>query len=73
MDIKTTDRYGRAVAELISDINVGLAMVEDGQAFMCGKYMGQCDSGEYLAAECRASRSSYGVWDVPGGITRPWD
>jgi endonuclease YncB( thermonuclease family) len=73
LDVKTTDRYGRTVAEVFSDINVGLALVEDGQAFMCRKYMGQCDAREYLAAEYRASRSRYGIWDLPGGITRPWD
>jgi len=29
----TTDRYGRTVAEVISDININLVMVEDGQAY----------------------------------------
>jgi endonuclease YncB( thermonuclease family) len=73
LDVKTTDRYGRTVAEVFSDINVGLALVEDGQAFVYRRYMGQCDAREYLAAEFRASRRRHGVWDVPGGITRPWD
>ncbi|MCP9773883.1 thermonuclease family protein [Synechococcus sp. Tobar12-5m-g] len=70
---QTVDRYGRTVAEVIGEINVGLAMVEDGQAFAYRKYLGQCDSREYLEAEFRASRRRYGVWQVPGGITRPWD
>jgi hypothetical protein len=26
-----------------------------------------------LEAEARASRARLGVWQVPGGITRPWD
>jgi len=30
---KTIDRYGRTVAEVISDININLVMVEDGQAY----------------------------------------
>jgi endonuclease YncB( thermonuclease family) len=72
LDVKTTDRYGRTVAEVVSDINVGLALVEDGQAFVYRKYVAQCDAREYLAAELRARRSRVGVWDVPGGITRPW-
>ena len=42
---------------MISDININLAM----------------DAKEVLDAECRASRRRYGVWQVPGGITRPWD
>jgi endonuclease YncB( thermonuclease family) len=70
---QTVDRFGRTVAEVIGEINRGLAMVEDGQAFVYRKYLGQCDAREYLDAEFRASRHRYGVWQVPGGITRPWD
>jgi endonuclease YncB( thermonuclease family) len=70
---KAIDRYGRTVAEVIGAVNLNLAMVEDGQAFAYRKHLGQCDSREYLDAEFRASRSRYGVWQVPGGITRPWD
>jgi len=73
LDVKTTDRYGRSVAEVISDININLAMVEDGQAFAYRQYLGGCDAKEYLDAEYRASRRRYGVWEVPGGITRPWN
>jgi endonuclease YncB( thermonuclease family) len=70
---QTVDRFGRTVAEVISDINLGLAMVEDGEAFAFRRYLASCDAGEYLAAEDRAMRSRFGVWQVPGGITRPWD
>jgi len=68
----TTDRYGRRVAEVISDININLVMVEDGQAFAYRRYLSGCDAKEYLDAEFRASRHRYGVWQVEGGITRPW-
>jgi endonuclease YncB( thermonuclease family) len=70
---QTIDKYGRSVAEVISDININLAMVGDGQAFAYRKYLGQCDAREYLDAEYRASRHRYGVWQQEGGITRPWD
>ena len=73
LDIKTTDRYGRSVAEVISDININLALVEDGQAFVYRQYLSGCDAKEYLDAEYRASRRRYGIWQVEGGITRPWD
>lgn len=73
LEVKTTDRYSRSVAEVFSDININLAMVEDGQAFAYRQYLGGCDAKEYLDAEYRASRRRYGVWQVPGGITRPWD
>ena len=67
------DRYGRTVAEVIGDININLAMVEDGQAFANRRYLSGCDAREYLEAEFRASRHRFGIWQVQGGITRPWD
>ncbi|MCP9804392.1 thermonuclease family protein [Cyanobium sp. T1G-Tous] len=73
LEVKTTDRYGRSVAEVISDININLALVEDGQAFAYRQYLSGCDAKEYLDAEYPASRRRYGVWQVEGGITRPWD
>jgi len=73
LQTQTIDKYGRSVAEVISDININLAMVEDGQAFAYRKYLGQCNAKEYLDAEYRASRHRYGVWQQEGGITRPWD
>ncbi|WP_322781863.1 thermonuclease family protein [Synechococcus sp. CBW1107] len=73
LEVKTTDRNGRTVAEVISEINLNLVMVEDGQAFAYRQYLGGCDAKEYLEAEFRASRHRYGVWQVEGGITRPWD
>jgi endonuclease YncB( thermonuclease family) len=66
------DRYGRTVAEVISDLSINLAMVEDGQAFAYRRYLASCGAKDYLEAEERASRHRFGVWQVPGGITRPW-
>ncbi|MCP9832153.1 thermonuclease family protein [Synechococcus sp. HJ21-Hayes] len=73
LEVKTIDRYGRTVAEVISEININLAMVEDGQAFAYRQYLAGCNAQDYLDAEFRASRRRYGVWQLPGGITRPWD
>ncbi|MEB3302881.1 MAG: thermonuclease family protein [Cyanobacteriota bacterium] len=70
---KTTDRHGRLVAEVFNGININLAMVEDGHAFVFRKYQSNCDARAFLDAEGRASRRRYGVWRVEGGITRPWD
>jgi hypothetical protein len=58
---------------VISAINLNLVMVEDGQAFAYRQYLGGCNAKEYLDAEHRASRHRYGVWQVEGGIIRPWD
>lgn len=71
--VKTTDRYGRMVAEVFRGVNINLALVDDGQAFAYRQYLGGCNAQEYLDAEHRASRRRFGVWQVPGGITRPWD
>ena len=70
---QAVDRYGRTVAEVIGEVNLNLAMVEDGMAFAYRQYLGQCNARDYLDAEFRASRSRYGVWRTPGGITRPWE
>ncbi len=70
---QTVDRFGRTVAEVIGEVNLNLALVEDGMAFAYRRYLSQCNAKEYLDAEFRASRSRFGVWRVPGGITRPWD
>jgi len=73
LDVKTTDRYGHTMAEVISQINIGLAMLEDGQAFAYRQYLSGCNAQEYLDAEVRASRRREVVWQVPGGITRHWN
>ena len=73
LNIKTTDRYGRSLAEVFSGVNINLALVEDGKAFAYRQYLSGCDAKAYLEAEERASRARLGVWQVPGGITRPWD
>ena len=73
LEVRTTDRYGRSVAEVFSGGNVNLAMVLAGQAFAYRQYLNGCDATAYLEAEARASRRRSGVWQVSGGITRPWD
>jgi endonuclease YncB( thermonuclease family) len=73
LNIKTTDRYGRSVAEVISESNINLALVQEGQAFVYRQYLSGCDAKAYLEAEERASLARLGVWHVKGGITRPWD
>jgi endonuclease YncB( thermonuclease family) len=52
---QTVDRFGRTVAEVIGDVNLNLALVEDGMAFAYRPYLAQCNAKEYLDAEFRAS------------------
>jgi endonuclease YncB( thermonuclease family) len=71
--VQTTDRYGRVVAEVFTGVNVNLALVEAGQAFAYRQYLSGCDRDAYLNAEVRASRRRLGIWQVQGGIMRPWE
>jgi hypothetical protein len=74
LKVVDTDRHGRTVAEILrGSQNIKLQMVRRGQAFAYRQYLSGCDAKEYLDAEYRASRRRYGVWQVEGGITRPWD
>jgi len=73
LDSKTTDCYGRKVAEVFNGVNINLALVKNGLAFAYRQYLGGCDAKEHLDAEQRAGRRRVGVWQMPGGITRPWD
>jgi hypothetical protein len=73
----TTDRYGRTVAEVNSDININLVMVEDGQTFAYRLYLSGCDAKECPAAPLRhvpvAKRAAFTAacghrcqhWEVP--------
>lgn len=71
--VQSTDRYGRSVAEVISDRNLNLALVETGRAFVYRQYLRRCDGARYLQAERQASERRLGVWQEKGGIHRPWD
>lgn len=69
-----TDRYGRTVAELYrANTNVGLALVGQGKAFVYWQYAAGCDRSLYGASERRARANLVGIWQVDGGIERPWD
>lgn len=73
LPVESTDRFGRTGAEVISDININLVMVEDGQVFAYRRYLSGCDAKAVLDAQFRARRHRDGVWQVEDGITRPWE
>jgi len=68
----TIDRYGRTVA---GDLRPQHQPDHGGRwpGLRLSPYLSGCNAKEYLDAEYRASRHRYGVWQVEGGITRPWD
>ncbi len=67
---QTVDRYGRTVAEVIGEVTINLALVEDVMAFPYRKYLGHCDAREYLDAESVHLAAATGQRGQ-GGITRP--
>ena len=73
LHVKTINSYSSLMTEIFSGININLALEQEGQAFAYRQYLSGCDAKAYLKAEDRASRARLGVWQVPGGITRPWD
>ena len=74
LQTKTTDRYGRTVAEIFRNgRSVNQAMVSTGEAFVYWQYISGCDRNTYARLEQQAKSQRLGVWAVPGGIERPWD
>ena len=71
---KATDRYGRIVAEVLKGAtNTNQALVAAGAAFVYWQYIDGCDRETYSRLENEARLKSLGIWQVPGGIERPWD
>ena len=71
---KATDRYGRKVAEILKgSTNINQYLVSSGNAFVYWQYIRGCDRQTYSELENDARLRGVGVWDVPGGIQRPWD
>jgi len=71
---KTTDRYGRSVAEVVKgSTNINQSLVGSGDAFVYWQYISGCDRQTYSRLENDARLKGAGVWGVPGGIQRPWD
>ena len=72
--IKTTDRYGRSIAEITrAGRNINQDLVASGAAFVYWQYIKGCDRQTYSRLETEARLKGLGVWSTGGGITRPWD
>ena len=71
---KAIDRYSRTVAEVLKGtININQELVATGAAFVYWQYIEGCDRETYSRLENEARLKSLGIWQVPGGIQRPWD
>jgi endonuclease YncB( thermonuclease family) len=76
LKVQTTDRYGRTVAEVLSNgRNINQAMVGQGMAFVYRKYLKGCDQGAYDRLERQAAAQRLGVWGPTLGydLMMPWD
>ena len=72
--IKTTDRYGRSIAEISRQgRNINQDLVATGAAFVYWQFIKGCDRQTYGRLETEARLDRQGVWSTGGGITRPWD
>ena len=70
--IKTTDRYGRSIAEISRQgRNINQDLVASGAAFVYWQYIKGCDRQTYSRLETEARLKGLGVWSTGGGITRP--
>lgn len=70
----TVDRYGRTIAEVFrGSLNINLALVRDGQAFVYRDDLQNGDRNTDLAGEQQAAQNRKGIWEITGGISRPWD
>ena len=70
--IEDTDRYGRSVARVYAgDVDVNMAMVEQGGAWAYRQYM---RDPAFLRAEAKARREKRGLWSMPERDTvAPWE
>ena len=76
LEIITTDKYGRAIANIFADEkNINLSMIENGAAWLYRRYAGQCWRPETLqyavALENQARQSRRGLWRFTAPIP-PW-
>jgi len=75
--VQTTDRYGRTVAEVFragDSTPVNQTLVQEGYAFVYGRYLQQCDQASYTSAEAAAAAAKRGIWGPLGqGLIKPWD
>lgn len=70
---QTIDRYNRTVAEVFKDnLNVNLAMVQEGRAIAYRKYLSQCEGDRYLKAEASARSRRLAFWSQANPVM-PWD
>ena len=77
LQVQTTDRYGRTVAEVFKPGqpgSVNLQMVSQGMAFVYRPYLKGCDAFSYVEAETGASVSKRGIWGpaLGQGLQLPW-
>lgn len=66
LKIKTTDKYGRTVAEVfVGSTNINKEMVRRGMAWAYREYM---TDNEYLTLEAQAKAQRIGLWSHPNPI-----
>ena len=65
------DRIWAVVRRNGEDVAGG--QLRSGRVFVLEGFLGRCDDLPYGALEDEARGRGLGVWEVPGGLERPWD
>jgi endonuclease YncB( thermonuclease family) len=74
VELRARDVYDRIVAVVRHrGEDVAAGQLRSGRVFVLEGYLGRCDDLPYRALEDEARGRGLGVWDVPGGLERPWD
>ncbi len=74
IELRARDVYDRIVAVVrLRGEDVAAGLLGSGRVFVLEGYLGRCDDLPYRALEDGARGRGLGVWEVPGGLERPWD
>ncbi|TCD57522.1 nuclease [Synechococcus sp. BS55D] len=72
--LRARDVDGRLVGTLKrGDRDLVEPLLREGQVFAYDGFLGRCDDLPYTRWQREAEAQRLGVWNVPGGIMRPWD
>jgi len=74
VELRARDVYDRIVAVVRrGGDDVAAGQLRAGRVFLLEGYLGRCDDLPYRSIEQEARNRALGVWEVPGGLERPWD
>lgn len=74
IELRARDIYDRIVAVVRHrGEDVAADQLRSGRVFVLEGHLGRCDDLPYRTLEDEARKRGLGVWEVPGGLERPWN